>query len=193
MSPTGDMLTLTLIQGVLNTFVLFLARVIGFAVDRVVLRNEGGIGIGYFVTTIVAQIVLGILASIVVMWFSRQREFRADAKGAELAGRGNMIARPGTPQGVERDARHHAGVHGGIRNLKRGPSGVEGRSSRQHPPLDARIAALRSLGDGLVPSRTPESARRGRACPRPASQTRPSARGGTGLSHPATADARIGS
>ncbi|MYJ76363.1 MAG: protease HtpX, partial [Gammaproteobacteria bacterium] len=85
----GDMLTLTLIQGVLNTFVLFLARVIGFAVDRVLLRNEEGIGIGYFVTTIVAQIVLGILASIVVMWFSRQREFRADAQGARLAGRHN--------------------------------------------------------------------------------------------------------
>ena len=138
----GDMLTLTLIQGVLNTFVLFLARVIGFAVDRVVLRNEGGIGIGYFVTTIVAQIVLGILASIVVMWFSRQREFRADAQGARLAGRHNMIAAlerlkassdmPDTMPESMAAFGISSGVRQGLRAL-----------FASHPPLDARIAALR--------------------------------------------------
>ena len=138
----GDMLTLTLIQGVLNTFVLFLARVIGFAVDRVVLRNEEGIGIGYFVTTIVAQIVLGILASIVVMWFSRQREFRADAQGARLAGRNNMIAAlerlkassdmPDTMPESMAAFGISSGVRQGLRAL-----------FASHPPLDARIAALR--------------------------------------------------
>ena len=139
----GDMLTLTLIQGVLNTFVLFLARVIGFAVDRVVLRNEQGIGIGYFVTTIVAQIVLGILASIVVMWFSRQREFRADAQGARLAGRHNMIAAlerlkassdmPDTMPESMSAFGISSGVRRGLRAL-----------FASHPPLDARIAALRA-------------------------------------------------
>lgn len=139
----GDMLTLTLIQGVLNTFVLFLARVIGFAVDRVVLRNEGGIGIGYFVTTIIAQIVLGILASIVVMWFSRQREFRADAQGARLAGRNNMIAAlerlkassdmPDTMPESMAAFGISSGVRQGLRAL-----------FASHPPLDARIAALRA-------------------------------------------------
>ncbi|MDH3371083.1 MAG: protease HtpX, partial [Gammaproteobacteria bacterium] len=88
----GDMITLALIQGVLNTFVIVLSRVIGFFVDRVLLKNERGFGIGYFVTSIVAQIVLGILASMIVMWFSRQREFRADRGGAKLAGREKMIA-----------------------------------------------------------------------------------------------------
>ncbi|MDH3561788.1 MAG: protease HtpX, partial [Gammaproteobacteria bacterium] len=88
----GDMITLALIQGVLNTFVIVLSRVIGFFVDRVLLKNERGFGIGYFVTSIVAQIVLGILASMIVMWFSRQREFRADRGGAKLAGRKKMIA-----------------------------------------------------------------------------------------------------
>src|SRR5262249_31329350 len=83
----GDMVTLALIQGVLNTFVIFLSRVAGFLVDRVLLRNERGYGPGFWITTIVAQIVLGILATIVVMWFSRRREFRADAGGAMLAGR----------------------------------------------------------------------------------------------------------
>lgn len=138
----GDMLTLTLIQGVLNTFVLFLARVIGFAVDRVVLRNEGGIGIGYFVTTIVAQIVLGILASIVVMWFSRQREFRADAQGARLAGRHNMIAAlerlkasSGMPDTMP-ESMAAFGISSGVRQGLRA-------LFASHPPLDARIAALR--------------------------------------------------
>ena len=139
----GDMLTLTLIQGVLNTFVLFLARVIGFAVDRVVLRNEGGIGIGYFVTTIVAQIVLGILASIVVMWFSRQREFRADAQGARLAGRNNMIAAlerlkasSGMPDTMP-ESMAAFGISSGVRQGLRA-------LFASHPPLDSRIAALRA-------------------------------------------------
>lgn len=139
----GDMLTLTLIQGVLNTFVLFLARVIGFAVDRVVLRNEGGIGIGYFVTTIVAQIVLGILASVVVMWFSRQREFRADAQGARLAGRSNMIAaleRLKASSGMPDTMPESMAAFGISSGVRRGLRAL----FASHPPLDARIAALRA-------------------------------------------------
>src|SRR5690606_40325824 len=88
----GDMVTLALLQGVVNTFVVFLSRVVGFVVDRVVFRTERGYGPGFFIATIVAQILFGILASMIVMWFSRQREFRADAGGAKLAGRENMIA-----------------------------------------------------------------------------------------------------
>ena len=87
----GDMVTLTLLQGVLNTFVIFLSRIVGFVVDRVLLRNERGTGPGFFLASLVAQILLGILASMIVMWFSRQREFRADAGGAKLAGRDSMI------------------------------------------------------------------------------------------------------
>ena len=139
----GDMLTLTLIQGVLNTFVLFLARVIGFAVDRVVLRNEGGIGIGYFITTIVAQIVLGILASVVVMWFSRQREFRADAQGARLAGRNNMIAaleRLKASSGMPDTMPESMAAFGISSGVRRGLRAL----FASHPPLDARIAALRA-------------------------------------------------
>ena len=88
----GDMITMALIQGVVNTFVIFLSRVVGVLVDRAVFKVERGHGPGFFITSIVAQIVLGILASTIVMWFSRQREFRADAGGARLAGRENMIA-----------------------------------------------------------------------------------------------------
>jgi len=87
----GDMVTLALIQGVLNTFVLFFARAIGYFVDRVLLRNERGLGVGYWVTVMVTQIVLALLASLIVFWFSRRREFRADAGGARLAGREKMI------------------------------------------------------------------------------------------------------
>lgn len=83
----GDMVTLTLIQGVVNTFVIFLSRVIGHAVDRIIFKTEEEHGPAYMVTSLIAQIVLGILASIIVMWFSREREFRADAGGAKLAGR----------------------------------------------------------------------------------------------------------
>jgi heat shock protein HtpX len=139
----GDMVTLTLIQGVVNTFVIFLSRVVGFVVDRVVFRNERGHGPGFWVTTIVAQLVLGLLASIVVMWFSRWREFRADSGGASLAGRGKMIA------ALERlklnheqpaqlpDAVKAFGISGGV------GAGLK-RLFMSHPPLDERIAALKA-------------------------------------------------
>lgn len=138
----GDMITLTLIQGVVNTFVIFFARVVGYFVDRVVFKNEEGPGIGFFVTTIVAEIVFGILASTIVMWFSRQREFRADEAGASLAGRQKMIA------ALERLKRNYEmpaqlpaqmtafGIFGHGSTL--------GRLFMSHPPLDERIAALRA-------------------------------------------------
>lgn len=140
----GDMVTLSLIQGVVNTFVMFFARIIGNFVDRAVFKNEGeGPGIGYFIATIFAELVLGILASIIVMWFSRQREFRADAAGAQLAGAGAMIAalehlkaEQGIP--VEMPGEMTAfGINGG---LKSGLAGL----LMSHPPLDERIAALRA-------------------------------------------------
>ena len=139
----GDMVTLTLIQGVVNTFVLFLARLAGFFVDRVLLRNEQGLGIGYWVTTIAAEIVLGILASAIVMWFSRQREFRADAAGAELAGRQKMI---GALERLQRyqevpstmpDSLVAFGISTGARQ------GLRAMFS-SHPPLETRIAALKN-------------------------------------------------
>jgi heat shock protein HtpX len=135
----GDMITLTLVQGVVNTFVFFLSRVVGHFVDRVILKNERGYGIGYFVAVIAAQIVFGILASIVVFWFSRQREFRADAEGARLAGRDKMIAaleRLKTASDGEPlpDALQAFGIAGG-----RGLMAL----MASHPPLDDRIEALR--------------------------------------------------
>jgi len=135
----GDMVTLALIQGVLNTFVILLSRVIGGFVDRVVFRNEErGQGFGYILVVIVTQILLGILASIIVFWFSRRREFRADAGGARLAGRGGMIAalrrlQQGTdPQPLPEQMRAF------------GISGSNGmmRLFMSHPPLEERIAAL---------------------------------------------------
>ena len=136
----GDMVTLTLIQGVLNTFVIFLSRVIGFIVDRVVFRVERGQGPAFFITVIVAQIVLGILASIVVMWFSRQREFRADAGGATLAGRGKMVA------ALERLKLNQEQTQLPAQISAFGISGGGGftRLFMSHPPLEERIAALRS-------------------------------------------------
>ncbi|MFH1817610.1 MAG: protease HtpX [Pseudomonadota bacterium] len=138
----GDMVTLALIQGVVNTFVMFLSRVIGHTVDRVVFKNEEGHGPAFFVTMIVAELVLGILASIIVMWFSRQREFRADRGGASLAGRGAMIA------ALERlnslhphplpDKMAAFGIAGGS------PQGWK-RLFMTHPPLEERIAALRAV------------------------------------------------
>jgi heat shock protein HtpX len=145
----GDMITLTLIQGVVNTFVIFIARVVGYFVDRVLLKNEEGVGIGYFVTTIVAEIVLAVLASVIVMWFSRQREFRADAGGASLAGRDRMIA------ALQRLKLNHepttlpeAAKAFGISGKTRG--GLA-RLFMSHPPLDERIEALRAgaTGSGL--------------------------------------------
>ena len=139
----GDMVTLTLIQGVVNTFVMFIARVIGFIVDRVVLKNERGMGIGYWVTSILAEIVLGILASTIVAWFSRRREFRADAAGAALSSRANMI---GALESLRRasGAREEmpetltafgisSGTREGIRAL-----------FATHPPLEDRIRALQA-------------------------------------------------
>lgn len=138
----GDMVTLTLIQGVVNTFVLFLSRVIGYAVDKVVFRSERDNGPGFFLTSLVAQVLLGILASMIVAWFSRQREFRADAGGAGLAGREGMIAaleRLKTAHGPAAlpDSMKAFGISGG---------GGISRLFMSHPPLDERIAALRGAG-----------------------------------------------
>ena len=137
----GDMLTLALIQGVVNTFVIFLARVIGHVVDRVVFKTERGYGIGYFITVIVAQIVLGILASVIVLWFSRRREFRADAGGARLAGREKMIAAlESLKRSSEPTQMPEQLAAFGISGRRR--SGLM-RFFTTHPPLDERIAALR--------------------------------------------------
>lgn len=138
----GDMVTLALIQGVVNTFVIFLSRIVGHFVDRVILKNEEGHGLGYFVTTIVAQIVFGILASIVVLWFSRQREFRADAGAAQLAGRGKMIAAlEKLKKGVQEplpDQMAALGINGK-------PTGHGWKLLfMSHPPLEDRVAALKA-------------------------------------------------
>jgi len=138
----GDMVTLALIQGVVNTFVIFFAKLFGFFVDRVLLKNDGrnGIGIGAFVAEIAAQLVLGVLASIIVMWFSRQREFRADAGGARLAGKGKMIA------ALERLKINHEQAALPEKMAAFGISG--GRAFAKmfmtHPPLEERIAVLRN-------------------------------------------------
>jgi heat shock protein HtpX len=138
----GDMVTLTLIQGVVNTFVIFFARIIGSIVDRAVFRSENGNGIGFFVVTMIAQVVLGIGASMIVMWFSRHREFRADAAGAQLAGRDSMIgalerlkAATKMPETMP-ETLVAFGISSGMR---------QGLSAlfASHPPLDTRIAALR--------------------------------------------------
>ncbi|QJD57879.1 protease HtpX [Pseudomonas sp. gcc21] len=140
----GDMVTLTLIQGVVNTFVMFFARIIGNFVDRAVFKNESsGPGIGYFVATIFAELVLGILASIIVMWFSRQREFRADAASAQLVGSGMMIAaleRLRAEQGIPVEMPGEMTAFGINGNLKNGLAGL----LMTHPPLEQRIAALRA-------------------------------------------------
>jgi heat shock protein HtpX len=137
----GDMVTLALIQGVVNTFVIFLARVIGFVVDRMILKNERGQGIGFYAATFVAEIVLGILASTIVMWFSRRREFRADAGGSSLAGREKMIAALQRLQAV-----HEAPSTLPAQMKAFGISGGGGLSRlfMSHPPLEERIAALRA-------------------------------------------------
>jgi len=137
----GDMVTLTLIQGVMNTFVFFLARVIGFVVDRVILKNERGAGLGYMATVIVAQIVLGILAGMIVAWFSRKREFRADEGGARLAGAPSMIGALEALKRVHMPAALPEKMQAfGIRS---GPPQGFQRLFMTHPPLDERIAALR--------------------------------------------------
>jgi heat shock protein HtpX len=136
----GDMVTMALMQGVVNTFVYFFASIIGHVVDRVILQNERGHGMGYFLAQMVAQIALGFLASLLVMWFSRYREFKADAGGAKLAGRGKMIS--------------------ALRALQRGYEpqdlpgqlaafGINGSGAQKlfmsHPPLEERIAALQNM------------------------------------------------
>jgi heat shock protein HtpX len=139
----GDMITLSLVQGVVNTFVMFFARIIGHTVDRVVFKTERGYGIGYFVVTIVAEIVLGILASMIVMWFSRYREYRADAAGARLADREGMIAalqRLKAEQGLPGDLPGELTAFG-IRSHN--GSGLAALL-RSHPPLDDRILALQN-------------------------------------------------
>jgi heat shock protein HtpX len=138
----GDMVTLALIQGVVNTFVVFFAKIIGILVDRVLLKNDprNGPGIGAFVAEIAAQIVLGILASIIVMWFSRQREFRADAGGANLAGRQKMI------NALERLKVNHeqAAMPQNMAAMAISSQGGFSRLFMTHPPLEERIQALRA-------------------------------------------------
>ena len=141
----GDMVTLALIQGVINTFVFFLSRVIGHIIDRAVFKTERGHGPAYWITTVVAQLDLGILASAIVMWFSRQREYRADAGAAYLEGKQKMIQalerlqksinEPHLPEQLEA-----FGISGGM------GTGLK-RLFMSHPPLDERIAALRNMPD----------------------------------------------
>jgi heat shock protein HtpX len=142
----GDMVTLTLIQGVLNTFVIFFSRVIGFVVDRALSRNNQGSSGGYFLAVIISQLILGVLATIIVMWFSRQREFRADAGGARLAGSDKMI------RALQALQRTHEESHlpdqmaaFGILGRGRGLAAL----FMSHPPLEDRIAALRALTSEL--------------------------------------------
>jgi len=140
----GDMVTLTLIQGVLNTFVMFLSRVIGYVIDRAVFKTERGVGMGYYLTVIVLQIVFGILASMIVAWFSRQREFRADAGGAHLAGKRKMIAALQRLKGAKDEADLPESVRAfGIRG------GKFSQMFATHPPLDVRIAALEAASASI--------------------------------------------
>ena len=138
----GDMVTLTLIQGVVNTFVVFLSRVVAFFVDRIVFRTERGTGPGYFITMIVAQIVLGILASIIVAWFSRRREIRADAGSAQFLG---------TPQPMIRALARLGGLPPGELPKSLSGFGITDRGGiaslfASHPPIEARIRALQTHG-----------------------------------------------
>ena len=143
----GDMVTMALLQGVLNTFVIFLSRVIGNIIDRAVFRDEDGRGIASFLTVIVLQLVLGILASLILMWFSRRREFRADRGGAQLAGTPNMIAALEDLKRVHEPLPAQQFAAFGIADGSTG--GGLRRLFMSHPPLDERIAALRALGSPL--------------------------------------------
>ena len=135
----GDMVTLTLVQFVVNTFVIFLSRIIGYVVDRVILKNERGEGIGFFVTVMVSQLVLGIFASMIVAWFSRQREFRADAASASLLG---------SPQPMVNALSRLGGLQPGALPQSMQASGISGAPGgwgalfSTHPPIEVRIAAL---------------------------------------------------
>jgi heat shock protein HtpX len=141
----GDMVTLTLVQGVVNTFVVFFSRLVGSFVDRVIFRNEEGHGAGFFIASLVAQILFGVLASAVVMWFSRQREYRADAGGAALAGRARMIAALERLQAAHepRDLPDQLAAFG----ISGGHTGGLRALFLSHPPLADRIAALRAARD----------------------------------------------
>jgi heat shock protein HtpX len=140
----GDMITLTLIQGVVNTFVVFLARVVGFFVDQVLLRNNDrrGTGIGYVVTVFVCELVFGLVASIIVAWFSRQREFRADAGSAKLLG---------SKVPMQHALMRLGGLEPGALPQSMAASGISGHGSgwgalfSTHPPTEERIAALQAL------------------------------------------------
>jgi len=136
----GDMVTMALMQGVVNTFVYFFATIIGYVVDRVVFKTERGYGPAYYVTQMVAQIALSILASMLVMWFSRYREFRADAGGANLAGRQKMI---GALRALQR-AHEPAELPGELAAFGINGGGVQ-RLFMSHPPLEERIAALQNM------------------------------------------------
>ena len=139
----GDMITMALIQGVVNTFVMFFSTIIGHLVDRIVFKTERGHGPAYYITSIVAQVFLSVLASIIVMWFSRQREFRADRGGADLAGRQKMIAslrrlqQAHEPEDLP-DQMAAFGISGGV------ASGLKALFLT-HPPLEQRIAALENM------------------------------------------------
>ncbi len=140
----GDMITLALIQGVVNTFVMFFSRIIGHTIDRAVFKTERGHGPAFYITTFVAEIILGVLASMIVFWFSRQREFRADAAGAQLAGAPAMIgalerlrAEQGAPSELP-DTMVAFGIRTGGNTMM--------RLFMTHPPLEERIAALKAVG-----------------------------------------------
>ena len=138
----GDMVTLALLQGVLNTFVIFLARIIGSFVDRALFKNERGqSGIGFFLTTMVAQIVLGVFASVIVCWYSRRREFRADRGGADLAGMGSMID---ALQALKRSQGEPMPPQMQAFGINTGSTHGVMRLFMSHPPLDERIAALQT-------------------------------------------------
>jgi heat shock protein HtpX len=139
------MVTLALVQGVVNTFVIFLSRVIGYLVDRVVFKVERGTGPAFFITSLIAQLVLGILASMIVMWFSRWREFRADAGSASIAGRQKMIA---ALQRLQLNYGQPAQLPDQVKAF--GISDTAGHGLKRlfmsHPPLEERIAALQAAG-----------------------------------------------
>lgn len=135
----GDMVTLTLVQGVVNTFVIFFSRIIGYFVDRVILKNDRGEGIGFFISSMIAQLVLGVFASMIVMWFSRYREFHADAGAARLAGKQKMIA------ALERLKMNHeeAALPKGVAAFGISGGGAFSKLFMTHPPLEERIEELR--------------------------------------------------
>ncbi|AKX43785.1 protease HtpX [Thiopseudomonas alkaliphila] len=139
----GDMVTMALLQGVVNTFVMFFARIVGDIIDRVVFKNEEGRGMGYYISVIIAELVFGLLASMITMWFSRQREYRADAIGAQLAGTGAMISALDhllheQQQQITQEMPGTLAAFGISGDLKQGLAGL----LMSHPPLEVRIAAL---------------------------------------------------